>query len=139
LHEFWLLFARTLERASNINSLQSLLVKQFNKWKHIFKLFLLGVKMKKLLLASVSVMAFASAAANANVQPEKINLQSLIATAMTSVNMADVLPKNDAHIIVKKQSAALLAEETQIALHKNLLAMAKEKNKESTVLVAESE
>jgi opacity protein-like surface antigen len=76
--------------------------------------------MKKLLLASVSVMAFASAAANANVQPEKINLQSLIATAMTSVNMADVLPKNDAHIIVKKQSAALLAEETQIALHKKL-------------------
>jgi hypothetical protein len=84
-------------------------------------------------------MAFASAAANANVQPEKINLQSLITTAMTSVNMADVLPENDAHIVVKKQSVALLAEETQIALHKNLLAMAKEKNKESTVLVAESE
>ncbi|WP_377893875.1 hypothetical protein [Alteromonas sp. R78001] len=95
--------------------------------------------MKKLLLASVSVMAFASAAANANVQPEKINLQSLITTAMTSVNMADVLPENDAHVVVKKQSVALLAEETQIALHKNLLAMAKEKNKESTVLVAESE
>lgn len=130
---------RTLKRDTNINSLQSLLVKQFNKWKHIFKLFLLGVKMKKLLLASVSVMAFASAAANANVQPEKINLQSLITTAMTSVNMADVLPENDAHIVVKKQSVALLAEETQIALHNNLLAMAKEKNKESTVLVAESE
>ncbi len=81
--------------------------------------------MKKLLLASVSVMAFASAAANANAQPEKINLQSLINTAMTSVKMADVLPENDAQIVVKKQSKAILAEEIQVQLHKNLLAMTK--------------
>lgn len=78
--------------------------------------------MKKLLVASVSVMAFVSAAANANVQPEKINLASLINTAMTNVKMADVLPANDAHIVVKKQSTAILTEETQISLHKNLLA-----------------
>ncbi|WP_394220789.1 hypothetical protein [Alteromonas gracilis] len=81
--------------------------------------------MKKLLLASVSVMAFASAAANANAQPEKINLESLINTAMTSVKMAEVLPENDAHIVVKKQSKAILAEQTQIKLHKSLLAMTK--------------
>ena len=88
--------------------------------------------MKKLLLASVSVMAFASAAANANAQPEKINLQSLINTAMTSVKMADVLPENDAHIIVKKQSKAILAKATQVQLHKNLLAMTE--REESTVV-----
>jgi opacity protein-like surface antigen len=78
--------------------------------------------MKKLLLASVSVMAFVSSAANANVQPEKINLSSLINTAMTNVKMADVLPANDAHIVVKKQSKAILSEETQISLHNSLLA-----------------
>ncbi|NDW20442.1 hypothetical protein [Alteromonas hispanica] len=78
--------------------------------------------MKKLLVASVSVMAFVSAAANANVQPEKINLASLINTAMTNVKMAEVLPANDARIVVKKQSTAILTEETQISLHKNLLA-----------------
>jgi opacity protein-like surface antigen len=92
--------------------------------------------MKKLLLASVSVMAFVSAAANANAQPEKINLQSLINTAMTSVKMADVLPENDAHILVKKQSKAILAEATQVKLHENLLAMRK---REESVNVAESE
>lgn len=92
--------------------------------------------MKKLLLASVSVMAFVSAAANANAQPEKINLQSLINTAMTSVKMAEVLPENDAHIIVKKQSKAILAEETQVQLHKNLLAMTKG---EERVNVSEAE
>ncbi|WP_334018545.1 hypothetical protein [Alteromonas sp. S015] len=81
--------------------------------------------MKKLLLASVSVMAFVSAAANANAQPEKINLQSLINTAMTNVKMAEVLPENDANIVVKKHSKAILAEETQVQLHKNLLAMTK--------------
>jgi opacity protein-like surface antigen len=83
--------------------------------------------MKKLLLASVSVMAFVSAAANANVQPEKINLSSLINTAMTNVKMADVLPANDAHIVVKRQSKAILTEETQISLHKSLLALSKSK------------
>jgi len=93
--------------------------------------------MKKLLLASVSVMAFASAAANANVQPEKINLQSLINTAMTSVKMAEVLPENNAHIVVKRQSVALLNEETQIALHNNLLAMAE--RKQNSPVVTESE
>ncbi|BCO18612.1 hypothetical protein LHL20_08970 [Alteromonas sp. McT4-15] len=92
--------------------------------------------MKKLLLASVSVMAFASAAANANAQPEKINLQSLINTAMTSVKMADVLPENDAHILVRKQSKAILAEAVQIKLHENLIAMSK---REERVTVAESE
>ena len=81
--------------------------------------------MKKLLLASVSVMAFVSAAANANVQPEKINLSSLINTAMTNVKMADVLPANDAHIVVKRQSKAILTEETQISLHNSLLALSK--------------
>jgi len=93
--------------------------------------------MKKSLLASVSVMAFASAAVNANVQPEKINLQTLINTAMTSVNMAEVLPENNAHIAVKRQSAELLAEQTQIALHKNLLAMTKRKSGET--VLADSE
>ena len=44
---------------------------------------------------------------------------------MTSVKMADVLPENDAHIVVKKQSKAILAEEIQVQLHKNLLAMTK--------------
>jgi hypothetical protein len=92
--------------------------------------------MKKLLLASVSVMAFASTAANANAQPEKINLQSLINTAMTSVKMADVLPENDAHILVRKQSKAILAEAVQIKLHENLIAMSK---REERVTVAESE
>ena len=92
--------------------------------------------MKKLLLASVSVMAFVSAAANANAQPEKINLQSLINTAMTSVKMAEVLPENDTHILVKKQSKAILAEETQVQLHKNLLAMTKG---EERVNVSETE
>ncbi len=58
--------------------------------------------MKKLLLASVSVMAFVSAAANANAQPEKINLH----------------------------------EETQVQLHKNLLAMTKG---EERVNVSETE
>ena len=87
--------------------------------------------MKKLLVASVSVMAFASAAANANVEPEKINLESLINDAMISINMADVLPKNDAHIVVKKQSTMMLNEQTQEALHKNLLAMAKAKRTHS--------
>ena len=81
--------------------------------------------MKKLLLASVSVMAFVSAAANANVQPEKINLSSLINTAMTNVKMADVLPANDAHIVVKRQSKAILTKETQISLHNSLLALSK--------------
>jgi opacity protein-like surface antigen len=95
------------------------------------------MKTKKLLIASVSVMAFASAAANANVQPEKINLQSLINTAMTSVNMAEVLPANDAHIDVKKQSTTMLSEQTQIELHKNLLAMAK--REERTPVTAQSE
>ena len=90
--------------------------------------------MKKLLVASVSVMAFASAAANANVEPEKINLESLINDAMISINMADVLPKNDAHIVVKKQSTMMLNEQTQEALHKNLLAMAKAK-KDAQLLV----
>lgn len=90
--------------------------------------------MKRLLVASVSVMAFASAAANANVEPEKINLESLINDAMTSINMADVLPKNDAHILVKKQSTMMLNEQTQEALHKNLLAMAKAK-KDAQLLV----
>lgn len=92
---------------------------------------------KKLLVASVSVMAFASAAANANVQPEKINLQSLISTAMTSVNMAEVLPANNAHIDVKKQSTTMLSEQTQIQLHKNLLAMAK--REERAPVTAQSE
>lgn len=86
------------------------------------------------MVASVSVMAFASAAANANVEPEKINLESLINDAMTSINMADVLPKNDAHILVKKQSTMMLNEQTQEALHKNLLAMAKAK-KDAQLLV----
>ncbi|NDV91049.1 hypothetical protein GTH32_07590 [Alteromonas sp. 345S023] len=95
------------------------------------------MKTKKLLIASVSVMAFASAAANANVQPEKINLQSLINTAMTSVNMAEVLPANDAHIDVKKQSTTMLSEQTQIELHKNLLAMAK--REERAPVTAQSE
>ena len=90
--------------------------------------------MKKLLVASVSVMAFASAAANANVEPEKINLESLINDAMISINMADVLPKNDAHIVVKKQSTMMLNEQTREALHKNLLAMAKAK-KDAQLLV----
>ena len=90
--------------------------------------------MKKLLVASVSVMAFASAAANANVEPEKINLESLINDAMISINMADVLPKNDAHIVVKKQSTMMLNEQTQEALHKNLLAMTKAK-KDAQLLV----
>ena len=90
--------------------------------------------MKNLLVASVSVMAFASAAANANVEPEKINLESLINDAMISINMADVLPKNDAHIVVKKQSTMMLNEQTQEALHKNLLAMAKAK-KDAQLLV----
>ena len=90
--------------------------------------------MKKLLVASVSVIAFASAAANANVEPEKINLESLINDAMISINMADVLPKNDAHIVVKKQSTMMLNEQTQEALHKNLLAMAKAK-KDAQLLV----
>ena len=90
--------------------------------------------MKKLLVASVSVMAFASAAANANVEPEKINLESLINDAMISINMADVLPKNDAHIVVKKKSTMMLNEQTQEALHKNLLAMAKAK-KDAQLLV----
>lgn len=90
--------------------------------------------MKRLLVASVSVMAFASAAANANVEPEKINLESLINDAMISINMADVLPKNDAHILVKKQSTMMLNEQTQEALHKNLLAMAKAK-KDAQLLV----
>ena len=90
--------------------------------------------MKKLLVASVSVMAFASAAANTNVEPEKINLESLINDAMISINMADVLPKNDAHIVVKKQSTMMLNEQTQEALHKNLLAMAKAK-KDAQLLV----
>ena len=90
--------------------------------------------MKKLLVASVSVMAFVSAAANANVEPEKINLESLINDAMISINMADVLPKNDAHIVVKKQSTMMLNEQTQEALHENLLAMAKAK-KDAQLLV----
>ncbi len=81
--------------------------------------------MKKLLLASVSIMAFVSTFANANEEPQKINLQSLINTAMMNVNMADVLPENDAHIIVKKQSKAMLDEATQVQLHKDLLAMTK--------------
>ena len=93
--------------------------------------------MKKLLLASVSAMAFVSTAANANVQPEKINLESLINTAMTSVRMADVLPSNDAHMIVKRQSKAMLAEETQVALHKYLLAMAEQKEVDVTVELSE--
>ena len=59
--------------------------------------------MKKLLLASVSVMAFVSAAANANAQPEKINLQSLINTKINSEKMVESLPKNDAHTVGKKQ------------------------------------
>ncbi|WP_420935671.1 hypothetical protein ACOJR9_07470 [Alteromonas sp. A081] len=95
--------------------------------------------MKKLLLASVSVMAFVSTAANANVEPEKINLSSLINTAMTNVKMADVLPANDAHIVVKRQSKAILTEETQISLHKSLLALSKEKaskDKETTEIAS---
>jgi hypothetical protein len=67
---------------------------------------------------------------------QKINLQSLINTAMTSVKMADVLPENDAHILVRKQSKAILAEAVQIKLHENLIAMSK---REERVTVAESE
>ena len=55
---------------------------------------------------------------------------------MTSVKMADVLPENDAHILVRKQSKAILAEAVQIKLHENLIAMSK---REERVTVAESE
>ncbi len=85
--------------------------------------------MRQLLLASVSVMAFASAAANADTQSTKIDFQSLINTAMTNVKMAEELPTNDAHIIVKKQARAILDEQVQIKLHKNLLVMAEKQER----------
>jgi len=83
--------------------------------------------MRKLLLASVSVMAFASAAANAETQTSKIDLQSLVNMAMTNMKMAEELPQNDAHIVVKKQTRAILDEAVQIKLHKNLVAMTEER------------
>lgn len=83
--------------------------------------------MRKLLLASVSVMAFASAAANAETQTSKIDLQSLVNMAMTNMKMAEELPQNDAHILVKKQTRAILDEAVQIKLHKNLVAMTEER------------
>jgi len=51
--------------------------------------------------------------------------------------MADVLPSNDAHMIVKRQSKAMLAEETQVALHNYLLAMTEKKEVSVTVELSE--
>ena len=54
---------------------------------------------------------------------------------MTSVKMASTARKRCAHCC-EKQSKAILAEETQVQLHKNLLAMTKG---EERVNVSEAE
>lgn len=58
--------------------------------------------MKKLFVVSVFVMVFVSVVVNVNVELEKINFELFINDVMISINMVDVLLKNDVYIVVKK-------------------------------------
>lgn len=83
--------------------------------------------MRKLLLSSVSVMAFATAATQAAVQPQELPTAELVKTAQQAISLYDIMPANQAASLVREQTASTLAEETQLRLAKGLFAM-NEKN-----------
>lgn len=79
--------------------------------------------MKKLLLSSVSVMAFATAATQAAEQPQQLASSDLVKAAQQAISLEDILPANLSSALVREQAVTMLAEETQLRLAKGLFAM----------------
>ncbi len=83
--------------------------------------------MRKLLLSSVSVMAFATAATQAAELPQQQKSADLVKAAQQAISLNDILPANLASDLVREQAATTLAEETQQRLAKGLFAMTEKK------------
>lgn len=83
--------------------------------------------MRKLLLSSVSVMAFATAATQAAELPQQQKSADLVKAAQQAISLNDILPANLASDLVREQAATTLAEETQLRLAKGLFAMTEKK------------
>ena len=83
--------------------------------------------MRKLLLSSVSVMAFATAATQAAELPQQQKSADLVKAAQQAISLNDILPANLASDLVREQAATTLAEETQLCLAKGLFAMTEKK------------
>ncbi len=87
--------------------------------------------MRKLLLSSVSVMAFATAATQAAVQPQELSSAELVKSAQQAISLNDIIPANQAATLVREQAVITLAEETQLRLAKGLFAMNEKKTIEA--------
>lgn len=85
--------------------------------------------MNKLLLSSVSVMAFVTAATSASELPTTLDAAELKSTAKTELDMTISLPEINVTDLVKQQTLFTLNEENQRLLGKGLYVM----NSERTV------
>ncbi len=79
--------------------------------------------MKKLRLLGLSLLACFSITAQAVEQPQPVELQALVIEAISSINLQEILPVNDAHISVQQQSKDSLLEASSQVLPKRLVAM----------------
>ncbi|WP_218309436.1 hypothetical protein [Alteromonas antoniana] len=87
--------------------------------------------MRKLLLSSVSVMAFATAATQAAVQPQELPAAELVKSAQQAISLDDIIPANQVATLVREQAVTTLAEESQLRLAKGLFAMNEKKATEA--------
>lgn len=85
--------------------------------------------MNKLLLSSVSVMAFVTAATSASELPTTLDTTALKSAAKTELDMTITLPEINVTDLVKQQTLFTLNEENQRLLGKGLYVM----NDERTV------
>lgn len=79
--------------------------------------------MNKLLLSSVSVMAFVTAATNASELPSTFDNAELKSVAKTHLDMTITLPEINVTDLVKEQALITLNEENQRLLGKGLYVM----------------
>lgn len=92
--------------------------------------------MKKLLLSSVSVMAFVSAATQASTVQTETPAPSLAESAQQQLAMSIMVPEINLNEVVKSQALTALNDETQRVLSNRLFAM---NDKESTVTPVNAE
>ncbi len=93
--------------------------------------------MKKLLLSSVSVMAFVTAASQAAELPVTADEMTLSATAQQQLASQMIVPEIDMNALVKAQTLSVLSEESLRVLGKSLYALNEEGDSVTPPAVAE--
>ncbi|MCU7553841.1 hypothetical protein OCL06_04440 [Alteromonas sp. ASW11-19] len=93
--------------------------------------------MNKLLLSTVSVMAFATAATQAAETSQNQQSSELIKSAEQAITLNDLIPDTNLSGSVKQQASSALALDAAVSLSKRMFAVRKDKRTERTLARSE--